>query len=213
MKNKLGLILSLFFHFIIIGFAIRFSGHLDSLEILSLGLCLIILAQLVILALFVIFKALRLKQLGIILIIDLVIIGSFYIFHKSYDSSNCPRVVLWGLNGEDNNKLIDFIDKTQIDSIVLIDFYSGKLDSMTNLQTSRIVRFYPFNNTLFFDNLLQAKTFKPLIYKNIPSCRLYVYSKNNRIDTINFSLRAFKYKNQYFITDFDFYNKWIKNNL
>ena len=99
-KNKIGLISTFLIFLLTLFITIRLSGHKHSLGILTIGLFCIDFFAVIIGLILYLTKLLKTNMFLVFTGLIIMTFALFFIYHRTYDSYNETRKILWGLNGE-----------------------------------------------------------------------------------------------------------------
>jgi integral membrane sensor domain MASE1 len=99
-KNRTGLILTFIIFLLALFITIRLSGHKHSLGILVIGLFFIDFFAVTLGLILYWTKLIKINMLLVFTGLIILTFSLFFIYHRTYDSYNQTRRMLWGLNGE-----------------------------------------------------------------------------------------------------------------
>lgn len=104
-KQKLGFTIIVMLTLFVFYITLKLSGHRQSLGILIMGLIVVDVIAIFISLILLAYKFLENKiLLGFLIIVILSIFG-FVMYHRSYDSYRETRSVFWGFNGESDKSI------------------------------------------------------------------------------------------------------------
>jgi len=200
MKQKITLISALIVQIVIILLAIRFAGHFDSLCLYFKVLLILIGSVVITFAVLSICRLMRWRIFFVLSAVNLMVLLIFQIYHHSYNSHIESRVLLFGLNGEKDERLINFFECNQIDSIKIL-----------NLMTDSAVKVADIKD--FEKKLLQIQKYNSYeneMMKILFDHEINIYCHDFKTGTMICAGLFVYYRSQFFIMDEKFHENYFE---